>query len=583
MAKMIPAAVPEQTQSGAERRLFAVIRDGLSDQWTVIHSLGMTAHSTKPWAEIDFVLIGPDGLFCMEVKGGLVSREEGRWFTTPLQGRDAGVPKELRESPFQQAGSASASLFRQIEARFPKAREHLISCYCVATPDSEWSSQGIDFDRTLVYDLKDTLVPFARFIERISHYWSEQSLQRWHRSPSPLSQMDRAALVDLLAGDFNLVPSLKAQTDRAHAELVRLTDEQAELFARLDASPKVVARGGAGTGKTFLAAAEARRLAEAGGTPLLICYSKNLALHLQKLLADQPSITVRSMHSFMHEIVSRAGRLGELPDAEEADIFEVFLPELCAEVLLDDHLQGNFSALIVDEGQDLLTSNYIDILDLLVLGGLDNGIWRWFFDPNQDLFTGIAGGGIGALMARSPAVWRLTTNCRNTAPIADRVSLLSGMDREPVLSTDGPPVEIIWCNGLQQERKLVSDLIYRFIHEGIQPDQITVLSPRRLDRSCMSQGLLGDRFEIVDLSRGGVDQRKPGAVGFSTIASFKGLESDAVVLVDIDDLSTPEKLTQVYVGTSRARLNLAVALSYGLESRLSELAVEFGRRLAASI
>jgi hypothetical protein len=42
--------------------------------WAVLHSVGLTGHDCKPWAEIDFVLIGPPGIFCLEVKGGRVSR-----------------------------------------------------------------------------------------------------------------------------------------------------------------------------------------------------------------------------------------------------------------------------------------------------------------------------------------------------------------------------------------------------------------------------------------------------------------------------------------------------------------------------
>ena len=582
VARMIPATVSEGTRSEAEKRLFAVIRDGLSDEWTAIHSLGMTVHRKKPWAEIDFVLIGPEGLFCMEVKGGLVSRDSGQWYTTPLHGPDSGIPQTLKESPFEQVGSASASLFTQLERRFHGARDHLMCCYCVATPDSEWTVAGVDFDPVLVYDLPDTLLPFERFIERVSAYWRDQSSARWRREPSPLSGKDRSELIKTLAGDFNLAPSLRVVADRADAELVRLTDEQAEMFARLDGTPQVIARGGAGTGKTFLAVAEARRLATSGGTPLLVCFSRNLALHLQNLLSDEPLITVTTLHSLMRKIVSDAGRLGDVPDAEDSDVLEVFLPELTTEILLDGESDRRYSALIVDEGQDLLAPNYLDVFDLLLSGGLVGGTWRWFFDPNQDIFSGLGDLGISALRSFGPAVWRLTMNCRNTGPIADRVAMLSGIDRGPVLSADGPPVDILWWDQQQSQSRAVSEAIYHLVHEGIRPERIVVLSPRRYDKSCVADGLVGRKLDVVDLSRGGVDRLHAGAVGFSTISSFKGLESDVVVLVDIVDLTASECLSQVYVGSSRARLKLVVALESGLSTRMSELAEEFGSRLRQS-
>jgi hypothetical protein len=116
---MLPADLPAWVESGAERRLFVAMRDELSNDWTVMHSLGLTIHDRKPWAEVDFVLIGPPGVFCLEAKGGLVGRVEGVWYTTPQHGKRAGRREELKESPFAQVGSASAQLFKYLSDRLP--------------------------------------------------------------------------------------------------------------------------------------------------------------------------------------------------------------------------------------------------------------------------------------------------------------------------------------------------------------------------------------------------------------------------------------------------------------------------------
>src|SRR3954470_6102967 len=102
MARMLPKTIPPDTPSGAEKTLFQRIRDELPNEWTALHSVGMTIHDAKPWAEIDFVLIGPPGAFCVEVKGGLVSRDGGIWYTSPHHGPNAGKRQRLKESPFEQ-------------------------------------------------------------------------------------------------------------------------------------------------------------------------------------------------------------------------------------------------------------------------------------------------------------------------------------------------------------------------------------------------------------------------------------------------------------------------------------------------
>ena len=108
MTRMVPDRPSEHCRSDAERRTFARIRDGLDGNWTCLHSLGLVSHHRKPWAEIDFVLVGPAGIICLEVKGGEISRRAGVWWQRSADGTE----HPLKESPFEQVGSASSALRR---------------------------------------------------------------------------------------------------------------------------------------------------------------------------------------------------------------------------------------------------------------------------------------------------------------------------------------------------------------------------------------------------------------------------------------------------------------------------------------
>ena len=103
-----------------------------------------------------------------------------------------------------------------------------------------------------------------------------------------------------------------------------------------------------------------------------------------------------------------------------------------------------------------------------------------------------------------------------------------------------------------------------------------ILSRRRIENS-VAHGAAG--WQLVDVSGGGWDSHTEG-VGFSTVSSFKGLEADVVLLVDVDDLVSPEGIASVYVGASRARIALHIFVSEGMRSRFEALAREFGRALA---
>jgi hypothetical protein len=101
MARMIPAQYDVSTVSAAERRIFDLLKnDPNTNSWTVIHSLGLARRGRKPYGEIDFVVLIPQGgILCLEVKGGRVTCKDGVWTTMNREGKAF----EMNRSPFMQA------------------------------------------------------------------------------------------------------------------------------------------------------------------------------------------------------------------------------------------------------------------------------------------------------------------------------------------------------------------------------------------------------------------------------------------------------------------------------------------------
>jgi hypothetical protein len=568
VAHMIPRIVSGETESAAERKLFSKIRDELPDEWSVLHSLGLAIHHRKPWAEIDFVLVGPTGVYCLEVKGGRIGRSEGIWTTTDRDGRTS----RLKESPFSQVGSASAALRNYLLDRAPAIRKS-ITGYGLATPDVKFNLAGPDVVGEIVYDDADSAVPFDRYIKRLADYWRS----RLGATGSELNVLEREKVVSVLCADFDLRPSLQAQVGRARDELARLTSGQLRVFQGLRENPRVVVRGGAGTGKTLLAVEEARRLAADGESVLLTCFNRRLAEYLAPAADGLPSLRIIHLHGLMTDVVAKAGLKSRLPDAEATDLSEVFYPDLCLEAFLDGAVP-QFDAVIIDEGQDLLLDSYIDVFDGLLSGGLRDGRWRVFLDPNQDIFENTGQRGLARFLAARPTTYGLSVNCRNTASIATSTSLLSGAPLDAVLGTEGPDVVQEWYANDEQQRHMVSKVVRQWIYQGIRPADIVVLSPRRLENSCLSNGLISVPAPLTDLGKG---EPAPGGILFSTVHGFKGLESLAIALADVDNILTPRNAAAVYVGASRAQILLAVFLRKSPEDEqaYAKRAFEFGQRM----
>ncbi len=76
MARTFPRSLlDEDLKSNAERKVFEVLRDQLSDEWSVFHSASVIYRDHAEGArddEGDFVLCHPErAIVCLEVKGAM--------------------------------------------------------------------------------------------------------------------------------------------------------------------------------------------------------------------------------------------------------------------------------------------------------------------------------------------------------------------------------------------------------------------------------------------------------------------------------------------------------------------------------
>ena len=94
--RMIPDQVSPATKSNAEKELFRRLKLVEGTDWSfALHSLNLAEHVWKRVGEIDFLVVGPRGIYVLEVKGGGVSCERGIWRFTDR----AGYSHRKREGP----------------------------------------------------------------------------------------------------------------------------------------------------------------------------------------------------------------------------------------------------------------------------------------------------------------------------------------------------------------------------------------------------------------------------------------------------------------------------------------------------
>jgi superfamily I DNA/RNA helicase len=240
-----------------------------------------------------------------------------------------------------------------------------------------------------------------------------------------------------------------------------------------------------------------------------------------------------------------------VPDREDPDRFwKVDVAELFMTAI--ETLPDRFDAVVVDEGQDFQPNWWLP-LELINSGG-DEGAMYVFYDPAQNLFVKEPG-----ILPELGDAFRLPMNCRNTKKIA---AVCGGiLDVEVGTHPDAPEgldPEFVEAKGTDAQQHGIASKLKEWLEDGrLAPSQIAILSPNRVSRSSM-HGV--ERFGDVPVTNDVAAWKSGRGVLFSTIRAFKGLESDAVLMIDVPEPDSRKHFSSAdyYVGASRAKHLLAV-------------------------
>ena len=151
----------------------------------------------------------------------------------------------------------------------------------------------------------------------------------------------------------------------------------------LTAYPRVEIRGGAGSGKTWLAVEKARRLAAEGQRVALMCYSRGLAEFLKRRVEKPPKRQRPAYVGTFHNLGIDWG----VPAGSDDDsrYWEEFLPAEMVKLARALPEEQRFDAIVIDEGQDFAQSWWDAVV--AALREPDHGCLYVFSDEGQRIFA----------------------------------------------------------------------------------------------------------------------------------------------------------------------------------------------------
>jgi hypothetical protein len=458
------------------------------------------------------------------VGASVTTRRAGEWLSVGKEGE-----KEIKD-PVRQCERASY-LLRDALARAKRGGGQALAYgHAVAFPDTTIGPRPLrpDLPREILIDHKD-LSSLAGRLESIFRYWDKDA---------PLGPAGIGLLESVLANSFDLHAPLAYELEEEQRQLLHLTEQQYSVLDMLSRQTRAAIGGCAGSGKTFLAAEKARRLADQGFRVLVLCFNVFLASHLRRGLADVDEIDVYSYDGLCGSVLEESGV--DFPE-EPADGDGQYWHELREAFAEAAPSATRYGALIVDEAQDFHEDWWLPLQ--LLLDDPDKSPLYVFFDDNQRIFA------VPSNLPVPGEPLQLPVNCRNTKTINRLVTQFYRGDTIEARGPEGPPID---RHFYESEKDLLTQLdesVGRWLREAeIAPADIALLSAKSNARSALWQVDELGGAKLTD------DPWEKGKILRSSIHRFKGLERLVVAVTELDGARDDV----FYVGFSRPNVFLSI-------------------------
>jgi hypothetical protein len=514
----------------SERSTYQALVDQLEPNDLVVPGQRVTDHLKDH--EVDFVVaIEGAGIVCIEVKGGEVWHDGDGW-------RQIRGGRQYTIEPVRQAREACYALrdFIEKDPRWTQGR--LRWDHVVVLPNTELPADfGLpDCPRWKVVDRTD----LPKLVEKLRYVLVRQELDRPLLTKEGTDQLG-TALSGRGLPQRDVVARALANEDAADA----LTEHQAIILDAIRMLNRVEVRGGAGSGKTFLAMEQARRLAQRGQRVALVCYSHGLASYLERIAAIWPR---RQQPAYVGEFHALGVQWGapEGPDEalrteETVRFWEQDLPLHMADLASQLEPGHRFDSIVVDEAQDFADAWWDPLLAAL-RDPVDGGLYV-FTDEGQRVFNRVGSPPVPLV----PLI--LDHNLRNTRQIANAFQPLVDHPMR-FLGGEGPAVTFVPCSR-DEALGVGDDQVDLLLEQGWRPEDLALLTtgsrhPEQAERQKDGHKAYWDSFWDTD------------QVFYGHVLGFKGLERRCVVLVVNEEGKFERSRERLYVGLSRARDQLVV-------------------------
>ena len=528
--------------SVGERRVAEQAKN-LSVGWNVWHRLPFTSqwHGAETSGDHDVLFYHREyGFVTMEIKAGGVHRVSDRWYS-----HGSGGPSAIT-NPVAQSQKCMWALIHQIATALGIAQRGTVSnkprvCWGVCLPNtsSYQQVQGADLPEIHVC-LESNIANLEAFLLSITSVATMDGFAHW-----PTDKDSEKKIFHFLDSD-NKEPSVIQVLVGNDKDIEALTAAQLRQLDNAAGNRCLCVEGSAGSGKSVLARAMSKDLQGKGNRVLLLCMSRLLATENAGIL-EGSGVEARTIHDLALDLHKKSGGFVKIPTsaAEQDDFWNIQVLMWMSEAIPKLPAR-RYDAIIVDEAQDV-GEDWWPLL-MAILADSETGLVRLFRDTKQRLAPGpvsVPGFPSGV------SFYNLSKGVRSSRLIYQWIARRTKFE---IVALDGVPQgrppEVLHYVEKSEQCQMLDNEIAKLHAEGFKYNKILVVSCERELKGGLGQ--YKGRKAAWSLTNSELDHDK---VNIVSVFRSKGLEADAVILVDVEPECEPER---IYVGASRAKHSLTV-------------------------
>ena len=345
---------------------------------------------------------------------------------------------------------------------------------------------------------------------------------------------------------------IHSQIDVQQSHFLRRAGYLTEVLSNLEINPyRLKVSAIAGSGKSLFASSYYQSQVKANLRPALVCFNRSLAERLKARLS--PGGYINTFHGLCTEFLESLDDKPDFSQADEPGFWAGILERVTAAEIPGS---WQFDTLIVDEGQDF-EEEWFEILKLFLKE--DGGI-LWLQDSLQNIY------GKSQFNLDGFVHYRCSTNYRTPSSLADYIRDTLDVEFETENELTGLGVGVHKVDSPEAQIDTVFEILKDLMAGGFAPEDIAIISCKGAQKSVFSGfdkiGKYALRKFTNEYDVQGNQKYTNGEIIFDSIYRFKGNQSPAVILVDVESLESPfeRKTNLLFCGMTRATVRLDVVV-----------------------